>query len=137
MTKSGIYHFAAQPKIASISEELQNVLILIVCRSLSASYLGGLVLSASKMKLFFVHRKIFQLVDPVQHQVIFSKDLLGEFYQLQPFQVKIYLFFLPKLPTETLKLTPQRRHASEIAALADFFLKSEKSSFVPHSFDST
>ena len=79
------------------------------------------MLSASKKKLFFVHRKIFQLVDPVQHQDVFSKGLLGEFFQLQPFQVKIYLFFPPKSPTETLKLTPQRRHASEIAALADFF----------------
>ena len=31
MTESGIHHFTAQAKIASISEELQNVLILIVC----------------------------------------------------------------------------------------------------------
>ena len=31
MTESGIHHFAAQAKIASISGELQNVLILIVC----------------------------------------------------------------------------------------------------------
>ena len=32
MTESGIHHFAAQAKIASISEELQNVLILISWR---------------------------------------------------------------------------------------------------------
>ena len=31
VTESGIDHFAAQVKIASILEELQNVLILIVC----------------------------------------------------------------------------------------------------------
>ena len=61
------------------------------------------MLSASKKKLFFVHRKIFQLVDPVQHQDVFSKGLLGEFCQLQPFQVEIYLFFPPKSPTEILK----------------------------------
>ena len=36
-------------------------------------------------------------------------------------QVVIYLFFPPKSPTEVLKLTPQRRHASEIRAFADFF----------------
>ena len=79
------------------------------------------MLSASKKKLFFVHRKIFQLVDPVQHQDVFSKGLLGEFCQLQPFQVEIYLFFPPKSLTEILNLTPQRRHASELEAFADFF----------------
>ena len=34
---------------------------------------------------------------------------------------EIYLFFPLKSPTEILKLTPQRQHASEIAAFADFF----------------
>ena len=55
------------------------------------------MLSASKKKLFFVQRKIFQLVDPVQHQDVFSKGLLSEFCQLQPFQVKIYLFFAAEI----------------------------------------
>ena len=54
------------------------------------------MLSASKKKLFFAHRKIFQPVDPFQHQDVFLKGQLGEFCQLQPFQVEIYLFFLPK-----------------------------------------
>ena len=53
---------------------------------LSTFCLGGLVLSAS------VRRNIFQLVDPVQNQHVFSKGLQGEFFQLQPFQVEIYLF---------------------------------------------
>ena len=80
------------------------------------------MLSASKKKLFLVLWKIFQLVDPVQHQDVFSKGLLGEFFHIQPLQVKIYsMFFPPKSPTEILKLTPQRRHASELAAFADFF----------------
>ena len=79
------------------------------------------MLSASKKKLFLVHRKSFQLVDPTQHQDVFSKGLLGEFCQLQPFQVEIYLFFPPKSPTEIFKLTPQRWQASELAAFADFF----------------
>ena len=51
------------------------------------------VLRASKKKLFLVYRKIFQLVDQVQHQYVFSKGLLGEFCQLQPFPAKICLFF--------------------------------------------
>ena len=55
-------------------------------------------------------------MDPVQHQDVFSKGLQGEFCQLQPYQVKIYLIFPPKSPTEILKLTPQRRHVSELAA---------------------
>ena len=38
----------------------------------------------------------------------------------KPFQVEIYLFFPPKSPTEVLKLTPQRQHASEIGTFADF-----------------
>ena len=51
------------------------------------------MLSASKKKLFLVYRKIFQLVDQVQHQYVFStKGLLGEFSQLQPFPAEIYLF---------------------------------------------
>ena len=61
--------------------------------SLSASCLGGLVLSANKKKLFLVYRKIFQLVDPVQHRCVFSKGPLGEFCQLQLFPAEIYLFF--------------------------------------------
>ena len=65
-----------------------------------------------------VHRKIFQFVDPFQHQDVFSKGLLGEFFQLQPFQVEIYF--------KILKLTPQRRHASELLAFADFFGVREK-----------
>ena len=67
---------------------------------LSCSCLRGLVLSATKKKLFFVHSRIFQLVDPVQHQDVSSKGLLREFCQLQLFQVEIYLFFPPKSPTE-------------------------------------
>ena len=51
------------------------------------------MLSAIKKKLFLVYRKIIQLVDPVQHQYIISKGLLGEFCQLQPFQAEIYWFF--------------------------------------------
>ena len=31
VTESSIHHFAAQAKIASITEELQNVVILIIC----------------------------------------------------------------------------------------------------------
>ena len=76
MTESGIHHFATQAKIASISE--QTVVIMSVS-ALSASCLGGLVLSASKKKVFLVYRKIFRLVDPVQHQYVFSKGLLSEF----------------------------------------------------------
>ena len=79
------------------------------------------MLSASKKKLFFVHREIFQLVDPAQHQDVFSKGLLGEFCQLQPFQVEIYLFFPPNF-----KIIPQRRHASELAAFADFLLSQRR-----------
>ena len=47
---------------------------------LSASSLGGSVLSASKKKLFLVDGKVFHFVDP------FSKELLSEFCQLQPIQ---------------------------------------------------
>ena len=93
---------------------------------LSCSCLRGLVLSASKKKLFFVHRKIFQNVDPVQHQDVSSKGLLREFCQLQSFQVEIYLFFPPKSPTEIWKLTPQRRHSSELAASANFFWRRQR-----------
>ena len=81
------------------------------------------MLNASKKRLFLVHGKIFQLVDPVQYQDVFSKGLLREFCQLQsPFKVEIYsVFFPPKSPTEILKFTPQRQHASEIGGFADFF----------------
>lgn len=61
--------------------------------------LEGLVLSLSKKKLFLVYGKIFQYVDTVQNQDVFSKDPLGNFCQLQPFQVEIYVFFPPKSPT--------------------------------------
>ena len=93
---------------------------------LSASCLEGLVLRPSKKKLFLVHWKIFQLVDPVQHQDVFSKDLLGEFCQLQPFQIEMYLLFPPKSPTEILKLTPQRWHASDLVGFAAIFGVREK-----------
>ena len=83
-------------------------------------------LSANKKRLFFVHRKIFQLVDPVQHQDVSSKGLLREFCQLQSFQVEIYLFFPPKSPTEIWKLTPQRRHSSELAASVNFFWRRQR-----------
>ena len=47
----------------------------------------------NKLKLFLVYRKIFQIVDPVQHQYVFLKGLLGKLCQLQPFPAEIYLFF--------------------------------------------
>ena len=54
---------------------------------LSVSSLGGLVLKREqKRRLFLIHGKIFHLVDPFQHRDIFSKELLGEFCQLQPIQ---------------------------------------------------
>ena len=61
------------------------------------------MLSASNKK------QIFQLVDPVQHQDVFSKGLQGEFCQLQPFQVEIYLIFPPKSPTEIVMVFEVRR----------------------------
>ena len=78
---------AAQAKITSISEEcfLETVLILIVC--LFLVFRGGLVLKREQKRgLFLIHGKIFHLVDPFQHRDIFSKELLGEFCQLQPIQ---------------------------------------------------
>ena len=42
------------------------------------------MLNASKKRLFLVHGKIFHLVDPFRHRDVFSKELPGEFCQLQP-----------------------------------------------------
>ena len=89
------------------------------------------MLSTSKKKVFLVQGEIFYLVDPVQHQDLFSKGLLGEFCQRQPFQVKMYLFFPPKSPTEILKLTSQRRHASELAGVAALFQWSQRRVLLP------
>ena len=74
--------------------------------------------STSEKKLFLVHEKTLHLMDPVQHQNAFSKDLLGKFWQLQPFQVEMYLFFPPKSPTE-------------LTALADIFGVSREEFFRP------
>ena len=89
---------------------LDTVLILIVC-------------------LLLVHEKIFHLVDPTP-RCIFKRILLGEFWQLQPFQKsKIDFrsksttscsFFSLKSLTEILKLTAQRRHASELVGFSTF-----------------
>ena len=90
--------------------------------SLSASCLGGLVLSASKKKLFLVYRKIFQLVDPVQHQYVFSKGLLGEFCQLQLFPAEIYLFFRHwNFKINATSRTHASCVSSQLAAFADIF----------------
>ena len=90
--------------------------------SLSASCLEGLVLSASKKKLFFVYRKIFQLVDPVQHQYVFSKGLLDEFCQLQLFPAEIYLFFRHwNFKINATSRTHASCVSSQLAAFADIF----------------
>ena len=84
MTGSGIHHFAAQSKIASISEEFPGDCFDF--DRLSAFSLGGSVLKRVKERLFLFHGKIFHLVDPFQHRDVFSKEFLGEFCQLQPIQ---------------------------------------------------
>ena len=90
--------------------------------SLSASCLGGLVLSASKNKLFLVYREIFQLVDPAQHQYVFSKGVLGEFCQLQLFPAEIYLFFRHwNFKTNLTSRTHASCVSSQLAAFADIF----------------
>ena len=43
-------------------------------------------LSASCLESCLVHRNIFRLVAPIQHQDVFSKDLLGEFVNSSPFR---------------------------------------------------
>ena len=48
-------------------------------------------------KLFLVHRKIFQFVDPVQHQDVFSQDLPSEFCKLQPLSGRNFLAFSTKI----------------------------------------
>ena len=81
----------------------------------------------SKKRLFLVHGKIFHLVDPVQPQDVFSKDLLGKF------SVEMYLFFLSAEITDgILKLAPQKGEGIGTCRLRRF-LESEKSSFVMHS----
>ena len=56
---------------------LQNVLILI---AKSASCFGALVIKREQKEAVSRSR------DPFQHQDVLSKDLLGEFCQLQPFR---------------------------------------------------
>ena len=70
--------------MASISEEFPGDCFDF--DRLSASSLGGSVLKREQKRLFLVHRKIFHFVDPFQHRDVFSKELLCEFCQLQPFQ---------------------------------------------------
>ena len=84
VTESDIHHFAAKAKMASISGEFSGKCFDF--DRLSASCLGGWCWSTSKKRLSLIHRKIFHLMDPLQHQDVFSKDLLGEFCQLLPFQ---------------------------------------------------
>ena len=67
--------------MASISEEFPGDCFDF--DRLSASSLGGSVLSASKKRLFLVQGKIFHFVDPFQHLDVLSKELLGQFCQLQ------------------------------------------------------
>ena len=79
---------------------------------------------------------------------IFSKDVLGEFCQLQSCFEGSYInfrsgnvFFLSESFLKVFKQMPQRRQASEfLNSFAGFnpaFLESENSSSVPHSFVST
>ena len=62
---------------------LETVLIMIVCLLL---ILEDWCRSEGKKGLFLVYGKIYHLVDPLQHRDVFSKELLGEFCQLEPFQ---------------------------------------------------
>ena len=115
-TESATHHFAAQAKKTSISEEFQ----CFDFDRLSASCLRGLVLSAS------VEEDFPTCGSSSTPRGIFKRSA-RRFFQLQPFHVEIYcLVVSPKSPTEILKLTPQRRHASELAAFAHFFGVREK-----------
>ena len=101
-------------------------------------------LSAGKKRLFLVHRKIFHLVTSSTPRCIFKRfarrllstpALSGT---LNRFSAEIYLFFPPKSPTEILKLTPHRRHASEVEGFATLFgVRKEFFRFLPRWFDST
>ena len=94
MTGSGIHHFAAQSIMESISEEFPGD-----CFDFdrpSASSLGRSVLKREQKE----GGEIFNFVDLFQHRDVFSKELLGEFCQLQPvqrsfnrFPVEMYLVF--------------------------------------------
>ena len=105
VTESGIDHFAAQAKIASILEELQNVLILIVWRI-------GVIKARAKRSCFSFTGRFSNLWVQFNTKMSFQKLCLTNFVNSSPFSSKY---------TEILKFTPQRRHESELAAFADFF----------------
>ena len=115
MIESDIHHFATETK--EFSGECFDF------DRLSTFCLGGVVLRGC-----FSFTERFSILW-IQHQAVFSKDLPGEFCQLQG------LFFAPKSPTEILEFESQRRLPSELAGFA--FMEPEKSSLVPHSFDLT
>ena len=75
MTEGDIHHFMAQAKMALISEEFFGECFDF--DHLFASCLGGLVLKNQQKRLFLVQGKIFHLVNPLQHQDVFSNDLTG------------------------------------------------------------
>ena len=68
--------------MASISEEFPGDCFNFY--RLSASSLGGSVLKREQNEAVPGRFSIF--VDPFQHRGVFSKELLGEFCQLQPIQ---------------------------------------------------
>jgi len=168
VTGSGIYQFAAQAKIALISDEFSRECVDF-CRFF-ASCLGGLVVKHEQKeallfapegtrclgnssnwvwKKFYTCMSIskfclakemnecsvgcspcrptclvtvgedFQSCNPLQHQDVFSKDLLSEFVSTLPLLWDLHifslndLFFVAKSPTEILELKPERWYASE------------------------
>ena len=64
---------------------LETVLILFVCLLLVLDYRGS-VLKREQNEAVSRSREDFPSVDPFQHRDVFSKELLGEFFNSSPFR---------------------------------------------------
>ena len=125
VTGSGIHHFAAQSKMASISEEFPGDCFDF--DRLSASSLGGSVLNREQKQAVSRSREDFPFCGSISApQCIFKRiarrilSIPANSEILNRFPVEMYLVFPPWSRTEILQLTPQTRHASELAVTRDF-----------------